>query len=81
MLSPKTADSQRRLLNENEVAIIMSLPAGTLRRWRCIGKGPCYIKLGTGPKARVRYDLEDITAYVEQGRRFPIRAGNTGRGK
>jgi predicted DNA-binding transcriptional regulator AlpA len=67
-----------RLLTEKQVSAITAIPAGTLRRWRCTGEGPPYIKMGNGPKARVRYDAVDVLAYVEAGKRYPIRAGNTG---
>ena len=67
-----------QLLTEKQVSAITAIPMGTLRRWRCVGDGPPFIKMGNGPKARVRYDAMDILAYVEAGRRFPsIRAGNT----
>jgi hypothetical protein len=67
-----------RLLTERRVSKIMDTPMGTLRRWRCVGGGPLYIKLGDGPKAPVRYDPIDIYVYVEAGRRFAsIRAGIT----
>ena len=67
-----------RLLNERRVSKIMDTPMGTLRRWRCAGVGPLYIKLGDRPKAPVRYDPIDIYEYVEAGRRFAsIRAGIT----
>ena len=67
-----------QLLTEEQVSAITAIPMGTLRRWRCVGDGPPYIKMGNGPKARVRYDAVDILAYVEAGKRYPIRAGNTG---
>ena len=67
-----------RLLTEKQVSAITAIPTGTLRRWRCVGEGPPYIKMGNGPKARVRYDAVDTLAYVEVGKRYPIRAGNTG---
>jgi hypothetical protein len=67
-----------QLLTERKVSEITDIPMGTLRRWRCVGDGPPYIKMGNGPKARVKYDAVDILAYVEAGRRYPIRAGNTG---
>jgi hypothetical protein len=60
-----------QLLTEKQVSTITAIPPGTLRRWRCVGEGPPYIKLGNGPKARVKYDAVDILAYVEAGRRFP----------
>jgi hypothetical protein len=66
-----------RLLNERQVSEILRTPMGTLRRWRCVGVGPLYIKLGGGAKAPVRYDPIDIYECVEAGRRFAsIRAGN-----
>jgi hypothetical protein len=67
-----------RLLTEKQVSAITAIPMGTLRRWRCVGDGPPFIKMGNGPKARVRYDPVDILTYVEAGKRYPIRAGNTG---
>ncbi|RSL17677.1 hypothetical protein EDE15_3214 [Edaphobacter aggregans] len=60
-----------QLLTERQVSEILATPMGTLRRWRCVGDGPPYIKMGNGPKARVKYDAVDILAYVETGRRFP----------
>jgi hypothetical protein len=60
-----------RLLTEKQVSTITAIPMGTLRRWRCVGDGPPYIKMGTGPKARVKYDSVDIHRYVEAGRRYP----------
>jgi hypothetical protein len=66
-----------QLLTEKQVSEITGIPKGTLRRWRCVGEGPCFIKMGNGPKARVRYDAVDILTYVDAGRRYPIRAGNT----
>lgn len=65
------------LLNEKETSRILKTPTGTLRRWRCTGEGPIFIKLGSGPKAAVRYDPLDIASYIEDGRRHPIRAGAT----
>jgi hypothetical protein len=60
-----------RLLTEEQVSAITAIPMGTLRRWRCVGDGPPFIKMGNGPKARVRYDAVDVLAYVEAGKRFP----------
>jgi hypothetical protein len=66
-----------QLLTEKQVSALTAIPMGTLRRWRCVGDGPPFIKMGRGPKARVKYDAIDILAYVEAGRRYPIRAGIT----
>jgi hypothetical protein len=69
---------ETRLLNEREVSKILGTPMGTLRRWRCAGEGPIFIKLGSGPKAAVRYHPLDIDRFVDEGRRFSIRAGSAG---
>ena len=34
------------LLTTNEAAKFLRKPAGTLRYWRAVGIGPCYVKLG-----------------------------------
>ena len=49
------------LLTENEVAKRLSLTTNTLRKWRCLGKGPNFIKIGSA----VRYEQEEITTFIE----------------
>ncbi len=60
-----------RLLTAEEVARILGLSEGTLKCWRVRRRrdGPPFVKLGSRPRGRVRYRLEDIMAYIEQGRR------------
>ena len=53
------------LLKEREVAQFLNLEVATLRRWRFSGRGPRYLKLG----GAVRYELVDIEAFKEAGRR------------
>lgn len=36
----------------------------TLANWRCAGEGPAYFKAG----GLVRYKLEDVEVWLEQGR-------------
>ena len=50
-----------KMLNENEVAAMLSLAPETLRAWRVRGKGPPFAKLGEA----IRYDEEDVKAWVE----------------
>ena len=57
--------SRRRLIKESEAAEILNIEVQTLRRWRCVGKPPGYVKVG----GAVRYDLADIEAFIEAGRR------------
>ncbi len=54
-----------RLLNEHEAAYALGLKVATLRRWRWAGKPPRFLKIG----AAVRYDPEDLDAYIEAARR------------
>ena len=58
-------DFQTKLLTETEVAGMLNLQVATLRRWRWMGQGPRFIKIG----AAVRYDPQDITAFIVAQRR------------
>ena len=46
-------------INQRELATRWGMSERTLERWRCIGWGPCFIKLG----GRIIYRVEDIEAY------------------
>ena len=48
-----------RHLNQRELAERLNISARTLERWRWIGEGPRFLKLG----GRGVYRLEDIEAY------------------
>jgi hypothetical protein len=52
-----------RLLTEKEVAEHYGVVVGTVEKWRRLGIGPAYVKVGTGPKAPVRYRPEDLADY------------------
>ena len=49
------------LLSERELAAICGLCMAAIRRWRLLGKGPRYIKVG----AAVRYRLDDVNNWLE----------------
>jgi len=53
--------SVESLLNEHDVARITALSVASVRRWRLLGIGPKYIKIG----AAVRYRAEDLRAWLE----------------
>ena len=42
-----------------EAADFLGFTAGTLRVWRCQGKGPSYYKVGNA----VRYKIDDVEAW------------------
>lgn len=48
-----------RHLNQNQLAERLNISPRTLERWRWVGEGPPFLKLG----GRVVYRLEDIEAY------------------
>ena len=56
-----------KLMTTRQAAFFLNEPEGTLRYWRCAGKGPAYIKLA----GRVRYDEADVIAYVNANKRIP----------
>ena len=56
-----------QLLTSQQVAEMFSIPEGTLRYWRKIGVGPSWVKL----EGTIRYDADDVKAYVEGCRRTP----------
>ena len=53
--------SYQKYLDEKATADFIKLSTKTLQRLRGTGQGPAYIKAG----ARVLYDVEDITSWLE----------------
>lgn len=51
------------LFTQKQVAQRWALSERTLERWRAIGEGPIYVKLGSA----VRYRLTDIKAFEQAG--------------
>ncbi len=52
-------DVRVRHLNQSELADRWNLSPRTLERWRWLGEGPRFLKLG----GRVLYRLEDVEAF------------------
>ena len=53
------------LLRETDAAAYIGLSVRTLRRWRFIGKGPTFRKLGSA----VRYAVADLNGFLDASRR------------
>lgn len=53
------------LLNEKQLGAYLGIAARTLAWQRVAGNGPPYKKLGAGKKASVRYDLGEVSAWLE----------------
>jgi len=70
-----------KLLNETQVSEILQKSLATLRRWRVIGQGPEYIKVGPS----VRYRAEVLEQWIDRlpsggdGHRLAEHRGNVRR--
>lgn len=53
-----------QLFKEATAAKLLNLEPRTLSRWRFMGKGPSYIKIG----GAVRYQSTDLENFVAKGR-------------
>jgi hypothetical protein len=60
-------NSTCEFLNEKAVSAKYSIHIQTLRNWRCVGRGPSYIKLDR----LVRYSLADLDTYFQSHRVDP----------
>ena len=54
------------LLNHVQAAAAIGVTEGTLRFWRCKGRGPHFIKFGPSKSAGVAYDPADIEAWKRE---------------
>jgi hypothetical protein len=57
--------------NEKEAAIVLGCSVAALRKWRLLGKGPRYHKIGR----LVRYADADLAEYLDANRVEPVAAG------
>jgi len=55
----------RRVHTEQEAAFYTNYSRRTLQKWRTVGGGPKYLKIGR----TVRYRLEDLDAFLAAGER------------
>lgn len=61
------SDQQKSLpvyLTPAEVADMLHLKEKTLEKWRMEERGPRFIRMGKGGRARVVYDVTDVTAWM-----------------
>jgi hypothetical protein len=62
-----------RLLTERDASDWLGLSVRTLQKWRLLGRGPSFLKLGQA----VRYDLADLQRFFETaGRRSTSEVGS-----
>jgi hypothetical protein len=55
----------QKMLTERELAGMLALTVGAIRKWRTVGYGPPAIKIGEGRRGAVRYRYEDVMAFIE----------------
>lgn len=58
--------TQDKLLSPAEAASYLSVRRATLDVWRCLGKGPGYVKITEGQSGRVRYRLSDLDRWIRE---------------
>jgi predicted DNA-binding transcriptional regulator AlpA len=56
------AETERLLLNLEDVSALLQVPVATLRYWRQRGEGPPSFRLGK----RVMYRRSDVGAWVDE---------------
>ena len=64
------------MIKEEEAALRLGLKVATLRRWRWEGRALPFYKIGNA----VRYDPEDIDAFIAAGRRKSTSDSGDGEG-
>jgi predicted DNA-binding transcriptional regulator AlpA len=53
-----------QLLSTAQVNSLLNLRAATLKKWRAVGTGPKYVRVG---KRTVRYRLADVKRFIADG--------------
>lgn len=59
-------DPAESLLTPAELAARWKVTRKRLAEWRCEGRGPAFIKLGSGQTAPVRYRLAAVEAFEKK---------------
>lgn len=52
-------------LTSKQAAPYCGVKSGTLDKWRPLGRGPAYVKVGYGRKPRVRYRVADLKIWLK----------------
>ncbi|KAF0103469.1 MAG: hypothetical protein FD144_2060 [Rhodospirillaceae bacterium] len=73
------ATSTSDVLTSDQVASMLGIKRNTLEIWRCKGRGPCFVKLGTAKQAGVVYARSDVEAWVA-ARKYPSTSAYSAKG-
>ena len=58
-------DPGETLLTTEEVATYLRVTSQTLMKWRRDGEGPPFIRLGGGPRGRIRFRWMDLMDWLD----------------
>lgn len=64
--TPVFTSSHDNLLPSEVAAARLGCSQKTLSKWRVIGRGPKFIKLGTSKQARIRYREADLISWLAE---------------
>jgi excisionase family DNA binding protein len=59
-----TARTAPKLMDAEQAAKMLGVTTTTLYRWRKLGQGPSYIRVGI----QIRYSADDLDAFIAAGR-------------
>ena len=51
-------------MTPEQVAEALQVHIGTLERWRFLGQGPKFIKMGKGRRSAIRYRKQDVDDWL-----------------
>ena len=54
-----------QFLTGPQAATDLGIKPNPLRRWRCSGRGPRYVRLGSSTRGRVVYRMKDLEHWLE----------------
>ena len=68
---------QKRLLNSQEAAEYLSISHAALRKMRCVGQSPEYIRF----MGNIRYRIEDLDKWIDKQEVYTSTAEYLSRGR
>jgi hypothetical protein len=60
-----------QLVDQKVAAEMLAVTPHTMERWRYEGVGPEYIKIGSGRRGIVRYDVRVLLAFIRANTHVP----------
>ena len=64
-MPPQNTSSSNALMTVQQAADYLGLAVSTLNKWRCLGGGPVFLKMGRA----VRYRQKNLDSYMETAER------------